>query len=537
MKRLLFTLIVTFAFCGTFFAQQTSHWDDVNPYAYDMGYAGFVSTVIIDNNIITFDDNNWENMEIGAFVDGEIRAHSFLRNQENYGAQYVYPGVDLYIYAHVFFGTPEIGKEVTFKLYDHNTDYEYTCCVSEPDAVVTIGQDHLPGNPGSPLTLSFFHTYTKEIDPYTTNGGWYLISSPLAEEVSAENVMGLRTPDFDFYSFNQSAEDGLEWINHRDEATYQLQPGIGYLYANSTGEDLTFVGAPYEGNGEVTLDYDANAEFPGWNLVGNPFAQTASIDRDEFYVMKSDGTEIITAEENQIPAMEGIFVVATGANQKVTFSPAEPNTGKGQIVLNVTNNNRGNAIDRAIVRFGQGGTLPKFMLNPNNTKLYIPKNNKDFAVVRANNSGRLPVSFEPAEDGVYFINASVENLNNLFYLHLIDHEAGLDVDLLQEPVYKFDAKKNGKPGRFELVFKRLSKQFKELATRGDGESFGFCNNGNWIINNEGDAVLQVIDVNGRILCNEEINGSVSKRIDAAPGVYMLRLINNNDVKVQKIVVE
>ena len=361
MKRLLFTLIVTFAFCGTFFAQQTSHWDDVNPYAYDMGYAGFVSTVIIDNNIITFDDNNWENMEIGAFVDGEIRAHSFLRNQESYGPQYEYPGVDLYIYAHVFFGTPEIGKEVTFKLYDHNTDYEYTCCVSEPDAVVTIGQDHLPGNPGSPLTLSFFHTYTKEIDPYTTNGGWYLISSPLNEAVNAEDVLGLRTPEFDFYSFNQSAEDGLEWINHKDEATYQLQPGVGYLYANSTGEDLTFIGAPYEGNGEVNLVYDANAEFPGWNLVGNPFAQTASIDRDEFYVMKSDGTEIIAGEVNAIREMEGVFVVATGANEKVTFSPAEPNTGKGQIVLNVTQD-RVNVIDRAIVRFGQGGTLPKFML-------------------------------------------------------------------------------------------------------------------------------------------------------------------------------
>jgi hypothetical protein len=539
MKRLLFTLIVTFAFCGTFFAQQTSHWDDVNPYAYDMNYAGFVSTVIIDNNIITFDDNNWENMEIGAFVDGEIRAHSFLRNQENYGAQYVYPGVDLVIYTHVFFGTPEIGKEVTFKLYDHNTDYEYTCCVSEPDAVVTIGQDHLPGNPGSPLTLSFFHTYTKEIDPYSNeegvNNGWYLISSPLNEAVNAEDVLGLRTPEFDFYSFNQSAEDGLEWINHKDEATYQLQPGVGYLYANSTGEDLTFIGAPYEGNGEVTLDYDANAEFPGWNLVGNPFAQTASIDRDEFYVMKSDGTEIITAQDNEIAAMEGIFVVAAGANEKVTFSPAEPNTGKGQIVLNVTQD-RVNVIDRAIVRFGQGGTLPKFMLNQNNTKVYIPKENKDFAVVRTNNSGRLPVNFEPAEDGVYFINASVENLAGVRYLHLIDHEAGLDIDLLQEPIYKFDAKKNGKPGRFELVFKKISSQFKELSAS-NGNSFGFCNNGNWIINNEGDAVLQVIDVNGRILCNEEINGSVSKRIDAAPGVYMLRLINNNDVKVQKIVVE
>jgi hypothetical protein len=114
---------------------------------------------------------------------------------------------------------------------------------------------------------------------------------------------------------------------------------------------------------------------------------------------------------------------------------------------------------------------------------------------------------------------------------------GMDVDLLQNPTYKFEAKATEKPNRFELVFKTGSNQFKELFTSDGGNNFGFCNNGNWIINNEGDAVLQVIDVNGRILCNEEINGSVSKRIDAAPGVYMLRLINNNDVKVQKIVVE
>ena len=537
MKRLLFTLIATFAFCGSFFAQQTSHWPVVNEHLYNDESRGIVARIHLDGNIIAPEDN-WQNLEVGVFIDGEMRAcnndlsNTFMHYYPDYGDEY--PIVELYY----CLNTVDNGKDVAFKLYDHSNGNEYTYFTC--DNTVVAGVDFLDYS--NPLNIYFYHTYTKEIEPYSTeegvNNGWYLISSPLAEEVSAENVLGLRTAEFDFYSFDQSADDGLEWINHRNDATYQLQHGIGYLYANSTGTDLTFVGAPYEGNNlEVNLAYDANAEFPGWNLVGNPFAQTASIDRDEFYVMKSDGTEIITAEENQIPAMEGIFVVATGANQKVTFSPAEPNTGKGQIVLNVTNNNRGNAIDRAIVRFGQGGTLPKFMLNPNNTKLYITKNNKDFAVVRTNNSGRLPVSFEPTEDGVYFINASVENLNNLFYLHLIDHEVGLDVDLLQEPVYKFDAKKNGKPGRFELVFKRLSKQFKELATRGDGESFGFCNNGNWIINNEGDAVLQVIDVNGRILCNEEINGSVSKRIDAAPGVYMLRLINNNDVKVQKIVVE
>jgi hypothetical protein len=38
------------------------------------------------------------------------------------------------------------------------------------------------------------------------------------------------------------------------------------------------------------------------------------------------------------------------------------------------------------------------------------------------------------------------------------------------------------------------------------------------------------------LSSEEIHGSISKHIEAAPGVYMLRLIKGDDVKVQKIVV-
>lgn len=48
--------------------------------------------------------------------------------------------------------------------------------------------------------------------------------------------------------------------------------------------------------------------------------------------------------------------------------------------------------------------------------------------------------------------------------------------------------------------------------------------------------LQVIDLNGRILSSETVSGSVSKAINLAPGVYMLRLINGESVNVQKIVV-
>ena len=112
-------------------------------------------------------------------------------------------------------------------------------------------------------------------------------------------------------------------------------------------------------------------------------------------------------------------------------------------------------------------------------------------------------------------------------LHLIANRTGADIDILQTPNYRFDATKDDYTSRFKLVF----------ATGGSEEdSFAFFTNGNWIISNDGEAMLQVIDINGRILSSEEIHGSTSKHIEAASGVYMLRLIKGDDVKVQKIVV-
>ena len=69
--------------------------------------------------------------------------------------------------------------------------------------------------------------------------------------------------------------------------------------------------------------------------------------------------------------------------------------------------------------------------------------------------------------------------------------------------------------------------------------FGFINgNGNFcIFGIDGTATLQVIDVMGRILSSKSFNGTYEKRLNVVPGVYTLRLINGNNVKVQKIVIE
>jgi hypothetical protein len=539
MKKVLL-LIVSLVFCGSIFAQYESHWPDID-FHYYQNHDPVVAVLTIDNQIVTH--GNHEAYEVAAFVNGHYRGHAFMVSEPQYGD--VYPVVKVEVYYKPNAQNPdeaandnESSLPVTFQLYDHSTNtlYDYWTCNMEIETQHKYtsypSQSNLDQN--KVVFLSFFHTFTKEIDPYTADGGYYLIASPI-DQVMAKDVLGLRTSDFDFYSFEQNPDEGLEWINHRNQEEYPLQPGVGYLYANSTGEDLIFVGAPYAGDGKVILakEEGPNVEFPGWNLVGNPFAQTASIDRSEFYVMNGDGTEVITSDRNYVNAMEGIFVIAATDGEEMIFSPT-PTNGKGQIVLNLTGE-FGSTIDRAIVRFGQGGTLPKFMLNENNTKLYIPKNGKDYAVVRSNKSGKLPVNFKAAQDGVYTISVNVENLNNLRYLHLVDMLEGNDVDLLRNPNYRFEAKTNDNADRFTLVFE--SKLVKELFAIREGDSFSFFSNGNWIINNEGEAILQVVDVNGQIMSSEEINGSVSKHIEAAPGVYMLRLINGKDMKVQKIVVE
>ena len=114
-------------------------------------------------------------------------------------------------------------------------------------------------------------------------------------------------------------------------------------------------------------------------------------------------------------------------------------------------------------------------------------------------------------------------------LHLIDNLTGADIDLLQNPSYSFEARTTDYASRFKLVFATGE-------TEGNG-NFAFISNGEIILTGvNGHSVLQIIDMNGRVLssCN------ATNRIGTdglAAGVYVLRLINGDDVKTQKMVIE
>ena len=390
--------------------------------------------------------------------------------------------------------------------------------------------------------LDFFVQSSEPTQTFTFEPDkWYLISPPTNNDGVYDLGDLITDQSYALYRFDQDGdEDGKEWINYKNTNSnyggFSLEAGQGYLYANDNGCTLTYCCEISTGFCIIPLinhTVNANSKFHGLNLIGNPFGVDAYIDTDVFYVMayndENPAGEVIAATPGSaIAPMQGVFVYATDEYEDAFLTTTAPSKSGYQIALNVTKN-RGSVIDRAIVHMGEGRQLPKFQIFEGSTRVYIPQNGKDYAVVSSEGQGELPVNFRAAENGTYTLSMDAESMD-MNYLHLIDNMTGIDVDLLRTPSYTFEANTTDYESRFKLVFAGASATTEE-------ENFAFFSNGNLIVNNEGNATLQVIDITGRILSSETLNGSASINVNQPTGVYMLRLINGDNVKVQKVVIK
>jgi len=336
------------------------------------------------------------------------------------------------------------------------------------------------------------------VDGYGTGDGkWQLVASPIVGILDPMESANMLSNTYDLYRFNQSAT--LEWENWKQEGDnyhFNLESGRGYLYANSENVNLVFSGAPYSDNGQIPLAYDATAHFAGWNLIGNPFATAATIDKP-FYRMNEDGTALSAQVEagNTVEAMEGVFVQATTTGQSANFTASTRSNAKAAKVLQIrvakANETKGGVstgsttatVDNAIIRFDGGQPLGKFTLRTVDSRLYIPQDGKEYAVVTVGDVGtdgvrnvsvgrdakfcvstEVPINFKAEENGTYTLNFSAEQVS-FSYLHLIDNLTGADVDLLnagdcgsgsamttEGMSYTFTAKTTDDASRFRLVF-------------------------------------------------------------------------------------
>ncbi len=438
--------------------------------------------------------------------------------------------------------------------YDEEEDDDITADITEDDGA-------MPGN-------------ARIVEGYGTSEevGWTFIASPLTENTDPDSeavVDIISASEYDLYRLNPSSEMWENWKEGTNNVApgFSLENGRGYLYATQQQETVKFIGE----NNAFNMDDTKEVTLPqGFNLVGNPFPRAAYINKP-YYTLNAEGSAVLTeTSTGYISPCMGVVVEVENGNDPVIFRttpfPEQSTNNNGNLNIALTQvvepvetpARDGNGLkvgpstlrqaqgpallDNAIVSFNVGCQLGKFYFGTQNANIYLPQGEKEYAIAYSDGYGEMPVNFRANENGQYTITVNPENVE-MIYLHLIDNMTGADVDLLapnggdainRVSTYTFNAKVTDYESRFKLVFVCGDANDDN---DGDNETFAFFFNGSWIIANEGEATLQVIDLNGRILSSETVNGSVSKSIHAAPGVYMIRLINGNDVKVQKVVIE
>lgn len=389
-------------------------------------------------------------------------------------------------------------------------------------------------------------TFVKDIVAYADadiNDGWYTISSPLASNIDASEVGGLLGGEFDLYRYDEPTH---YWENYEDDTNEDwgdngalIEKGRGYLYANSANTELSFAG---ELNvAEVTTSLSVQAtKLIGLNLLGNPFAhdiyQGVAFDKDgnlaeAHYTLNNHGEWQATTKENPIKSGAGFLVQATdGADLTISKTNAQTRAAaNAMLVVSVVNNV---FEDVAYVSFNDGIGLEKIgHMNEYAPMVYIPGdfNNYAYATVEEDVT-EVPVNFEAMTMGEYTIAVKAKNCEYKTMV-LVDNLTGEETNLLKDS-YTFMATTTDAPDRFVI---KLAKD-EEVE-----DSFIYINNGELIFDNlSSDAIINVFDVLGRNIATFNNCGDTTFRVSTdlfADGVYMVRVIEGNNVKVQKMVIE
>ena len=373
-------------------------------------------------------------------------------------------------------------------------------------------------------------TVKRAITAYTDDGGWYTISTPF---VSYDPANEIATDSYDLYAYKEDGNsDDKEWINYKAD-NFNLVAGSGYLYAHNPSVTLSMCGILNNGDyrKDVTLSYDNNGySLKGYNLLGNPTPHTISFTKtdevsDGYYYLDNSGSWIYNTDNN-VPAGRGFLVKANGKAQSVSINPATKRGENTPVVAFIKIDVDG---EQAYVKMTEGVSMPLLEFKGQHSNIYLIRDGKPYIMLVNDDAQGIDVCYQPKQAGQHLFNVTLEN-TELDYLHLIDHLTGADVDLLQNPSYRFESNTNDYDTRFQLLF----------ATNKDNldndDNFASISNGQLIINGEG--TLQIFDALGHQLLSKHLSTLTSNLSPlTSPGVYVLRLITENEIKTQKIIIK
>ncbi len=386
---------------------------------------------------------------------------------------------------------------------------------------------------------------------------WYTISSPLKDMTSTSSVSGLLTTesDYDLYRYDEPSHTWQNAKPGEGSTNFQtIEPGRGYLYANAENTTLEFKGNINTEDVNYTLTAQSEV-LNGFHLVGNPYTHDISFNHlstdaelaNGYYVLNGEGAwgatlgnegDVIKVGQGALikTTADGTLRISKSTSHQVVESPSRSQqlTANSQQLLNITVANS-NYSDKAFVVFDKGVGLDKINHeNENIPLLYIPQGDTDYAIAMMDeNVSEIPVSFEAMTMGQYTISLQQENCG-FEELYLLDKETGEKVNILEED-YTFMATTADNAERFVLTMNSDNDFDNDNDNDDDNGNFAYISGEDLIISVEG--AVQIIDVMGRIIYTNDVT-SDNSRINVSGfdnAAYIVRVVNENGVKVQKII--
>ena len=365
--------------------------------------------------------------------------------------------------------------------------------------------------------------------------GWQFISSPMMDAASEgfESIEG----DYDLYKFDGSQE--LQWVNYKNHEDFEetFTPGVGYIASYQSQDVAVFKGDLNNETEyfEFEIGFDADNEWACFSLLGNPFSfdidwelMVPSRLEDGFVTLNSTTGAYIYNVEGKIKVGEGFMVNAYNRRSSLEYDNSAKSRKEKSDYINIVASNS-NGFDNVIINDvkNESAGFPKLdNINPNIANVYVKHEDRRYGIFNRGESEEIPLYFDAKEMGTYTLTFDVKG--DYENLYLLDKMTGEKINLLLENEYEFMANSNDDTERF------IIKMDNSQQTT-DNSHFAYVSGEELIINAEG--TIQIIDMMGRMIYSNNVESS-NNRINVSDfnrATYVVRVINENGVKVQKLI--
>ena len=382
--------------------------------------------------------------------------------------------------------------------------------------------------------------------------GWQFIASPFTNAAVSQFTNTGDEYDYDLYKFDGS-HDNLkeEWRNHKDaSANFETEfvSGRGYMASYQKNTTATLSG---KFNNATSIDYtvtyqdinEGETHWPNFHLLGNPFTFDMDVEKlsmtnmAEGVAMVNDGGTydyLTLTSDNTIKVGDGFFVKSTAADPSVSYGVATRGGNDDNTSDNISVRVSSSATrDNVVLNFAGSDKagFPKLnAFNEDAAYLYVVSEEQRYGIFNYDKDvNEVSLSFEAQKMGKYTISVDAEGEYETIVL--VDRQTGIETNMLLED-YSFTATSSSKENtdRFLVRFTFRSDVNEET------KHFAYQSGDELIIEAEG--TVQLFDVTGRMLYIGEVE-SHGERINVGHlnnAAYILRLVNEEGVKVQKVII-